>query len=407
MPDTRAELDDALTFESDTASTSTEGESEAMRDAVRGLARMRRKAPKEARPVAPELRALLVYTMGVTCRGLNKKEHYDVAHMFSLSERKAERLLRDSYAALVKHNVSHLTRVYPSMTKLSRVTASANFSPVHLWAAGCQLAALNWQTRDRGMEQNGALFAGSGGYVPKPDALRVRGRIKSAGEVRVVAHLRVVSAQQLPHVRRDDEATCPFVALQADGPQSWGRDAVRLARADDVPSGRPLTTTARTPTVRGNGLAPVWDTLFSVDVVVPGGVDLAAVLAQSSKNDDAERRAAILYEATRGWLDLCFVRFQVSDDGASGAVLLATRTVSLGRLGRGAWRRLTQATVIWRCTTRSSRRSCTRRCLSTRRIPSSCRDGSTPVPVYLVYLHGAQKIGAARRSPGPISHPAD
>ena len=37
---------------------------------------------------------LLVYTVGVEYRGFNKKEHYSVEHMFSLSGRKADKLLK-------------------------------------------------------------------------------------------------------------------------------------------------------------------------------------------------------------------------------------------------------------------------------------------------------------------------
>src|SRR6266542_1404335 len=40
------------------------------------------------------LLALLVYTVGVKCRGINKKEEYAAEHMFSLSENTANKMLR-------------------------------------------------------------------------------------------------------------------------------------------------------------------------------------------------------------------------------------------------------------------------------------------------------------------------
>lgn len=37
---------------------------------------------------------------------------------------------------------------------------------------GTQIAALNWQRYDRGMQFNEAMFVGTGGWVVKPDRLR-------------------------------------------------------------------------------------------------------------------------------------------------------------------------------------------------------------------------------------------
>jgi phosphatidylinositol phospholipase C delta len=89
------------------------------------------------------LLSLLVYTVGVKCRGINKKEHYAPEHMFSLSERTANKMFkRDGVLDLIKHNRAHLVRVYPKSTRVS----STNFVPQQYWSAGVQLVALNWQT---------------------------------------------------------------------------------------------------------------------------------------------------------------------------------------------------------------------------------------------------------------------
>jgi len=40
------------------------------------------------------------------------------------------------------------------------------------WRTGAQLVALNWQRFDLGMQQNEALFRGSGGMVLKPEYVR-------------------------------------------------------------------------------------------------------------------------------------------------------------------------------------------------------------------------------------------
>jgi phosphatidylinositol phospholipase C delta len=107
---------------------------------------------------------LLVYTVGVKCRGINKKERYAIEHMFSLSEKKMDKMLKEGsiyYAGpddsehantegsvsggmldLIKHTQTHLVRTYPKGTRLK----STNYIPHRYWAAGAQLVAINWQT---------------------------------------------------------------------------------------------------------------------------------------------------------------------------------------------------------------------------------------------------------------------
>ena len=90
------------------------------------------------------LSALLVYTVGVKYRGINKKERYAIEHMFSLSENTANKFLKRQEGAmdLIKHNRKHLVRIYPRGTRLR----STNYEPHRYWASGAQLVAMNWQT---------------------------------------------------------------------------------------------------------------------------------------------------------------------------------------------------------------------------------------------------------------------
>lgn len=85
---------------------------------------------------------LLVYTVGVKCRGINKKEEYAPEHIFSLSENTANKILKEGMVDLIKHNRTHVVRIYPKGTRLS----STNYEPHRYWAAGAQLVAINWQT---------------------------------------------------------------------------------------------------------------------------------------------------------------------------------------------------------------------------------------------------------------------
>lgn len=129
--------------------------------------------------MSPALLEILVYTVGVKFRGINKKEVYGPEHMFSLSETMANSMLKSlsdpggpngnharkrptspDVAAtnvrfeegrlegksrmynLVKHCRNHLVRVYPKGMRVN----STNYEPHRYWSAGTQLVAINWQT---------------------------------------------------------------------------------------------------------------------------------------------------------------------------------------------------------------------------------------------------------------------
>ena len=89
-----------------------------------------------------DLVSLLVYTVGVKCRGINKKEVYAPEHVFSLSENTANKILKQSMPDLIKHNKTHVVRIYPKGIRIG----STNYEPHRYWSAGAQLVAINWQT---------------------------------------------------------------------------------------------------------------------------------------------------------------------------------------------------------------------------------------------------------------------
>ncbi|KAG8841462.1 Phospholipase C [Serendipita sp. 411] len=164
--------------------------------------------------MASELIPLLVYTSGVTFRGLGPNQAYSPAQVFSLSENKAKSLIhnprqanvkdslkssaRDS-ALLIHHTQGHVVRVYPKGTRVD----SSNYEPNGFWAMGCQLTTLNWQTVDRGWHINQAMFLrnGGAGYVLKPQTLLDPSYPEDLKKHRLTKHVlrvRVISAQQLP-----------------------------------------------------------------------------------------------------------------------------------------------------------------------------------------------------------------
>jgi len=113
--------------------------------------------------------------------------------MSSFSEAKAAQLMLHAgrQKAFQWRHVRRLARVYP---KASRADSS-NPNPSPFWSCGVQMAALNFQTGDRGAQINGGFFRQNGGcgYVLKPEYM-IDGcfdpRQKSAGMADAI-HLRV------------------------------------------------------------------------------------------------------------------------------------------------------------------------------------------------------------------------
>lgn len=119
------------------------------------------------------LGALGVYCAGVKFFGFEDPAAKTFNHIFSFMESSFAKHSRtkDAKMALDIHNMRYLMRVYPDGLRL----ASSNFDPLIYWRRGVQMAALNWQTFDLGLQLNNAMFQGGkdeSGYVLKPDELR-------------------------------------------------------------------------------------------------------------------------------------------------------------------------------------------------------------------------------------------
>jgi hypothetical protein len=91
-------------------------------------------------------------------------------HMVSLKEHDAMKAMTKGSSEMVAHCARQFVRVYPASFRLT----SSNFNPVPFWAAGVQMAALNYQTNDVPLRLNSALFRQNGrcGYVLKPLGMR-------------------------------------------------------------------------------------------------------------------------------------------------------------------------------------------------------------------------------------------
>lgn len=123
------------------------------------------KAKKKPAKIIQALSKLGIYTRGVSFKGLTQPEATMPTHIFSLSENRVMDTHEKYANALFDHNRDFLMRTYPSGLRIR----SSNLDPVDFWSKGVQIVALNWQKWDEGMMLNEGMFAGTGGYVLKPE----------------------------------------------------------------------------------------------------------------------------------------------------------------------------------------------------------------------------------------------
>ncbi|KAH8176991.1 phosphatidylinositol-specific phospholipase c, X domain-containing protein [Sarocladium implicatum] len=128
---------------------------------------------RSANKTVPVLGQLGVYCAGLKFQGFDTPEAKTFNHIFSFMESSFARhsQSKEKKMALEIHNMRYLMRVYPDGIRLG----STNFDPIAYWRRGVQMAAVNWQTFDLGMQLNRAMFQGGvdqSGYVLKPPELR-------------------------------------------------------------------------------------------------------------------------------------------------------------------------------------------------------------------------------------------
>ncbi|GJJ14667.1 hypothetical protein Clacol_008933 [Clathrus columnatus] len=279
---------------------------------MKPLPALPQETPKSKAKMSLSLAELLVYTIGVKCRGLNKKEQYAIEHVFSLSEKTANKMLKQSMMDLIKHTRTHVIRVYPKGLRLN----SSNYEPHRYWAAGAQLVALNWQTFDLGYMMNHAMFHQNGrtGYVLKPPPLRNGDKAHLMQRGEHFLDVTIISAQQLPRARDKEgrevlnkHIVDPYVEISlfipdwTHSPFQHGEHHIHFPHLHHDPSrsasapvqssiGSPLspsslappttiissssarTVIARTGVVKNNGFNPVWEESLSLPFDCVGGM---------------------------------------------------------------------------------------------------------------------------------------
>lgn len=218
-----------------------------------------------------------VYCLGIKFRGFDDADCKTFNHILSFKERTFLNNSSDksSKGALFRHNMRYLMRVYPAQHRFT----STNFDPLIYWRRGVQMAALNWQTFDLGMQFNQAMFAGGSdttGYVLKPRAFRELQMDPKSGRVfRTVPDLPeelsnkrerknvsftidVISAQQLmrPFNLGERRTVDPYIEVEA----FLADDKRDKQESNAPPIRRPLRH--RTRIVKENGFNPIFDNKF-------------------------------------------------------------------------------------------------------------------------------------------------
>jgi hypothetical protein len=155
---------DASSTKLDTESTRGSEEDNASAD-MASSAKGNNTKKKKPSKVIEALSKLGIYTRGVSFKSLTQPEASMPTHVFSLSEKGVMEVHQKAAGQLFDHNRHFLMRAYPSGLRIR----SSNLDPAVFWRKGIQIVALNWQRWDQGMMLNEGMFAGTGGYVLKPE----------------------------------------------------------------------------------------------------------------------------------------------------------------------------------------------------------------------------------------------
>lgn len=223
-----------------------------------------------------------VYTQGIKFPGdFRAADAKTYNHVFSFAERTFENYshTHEMKELLEKHNKRYLMRVYPSGYRIR----SDNFDPLRYWRRGVQMAALNWQTYDLGMQLSEAMFAAGDdqtGYVLKPAEMRpfVDGDSSTelalkTGKKLIRFSVDIISAQQLPRPRglSADAAMNPYIEFEVYTTEDKARGLATGEGGTDASTRKGMSgigspVRRRTRIVEDNGYDPMFNESISVTV---------------------------------------------------------------------------------------------------------------------------------------------
>ncbi|RXM29565.1 1-phosphatidylinositol 4,5-bisphosphate phosphodiesterase gamma-2 [Acipenser ruthenus] len=186
--------------------------------------------------VAVEMSDLVIY-----CQPRSKDKdnftRYDYKEIRSFVENKVPNAKGQKAKDFLRYNQKALSRIYPKGQRMD----SSNYDPYSLWMCGCHMVALNFQTPDKYMQLNHALFSQNGrsGFVLQPELIRSESYdpYQEKNTVDQIITIRVIGARHLP--RQGRSIASPFVEVELCGINSEENKFKTLVKSD-------------------NGLNPVW-----------------------------------------------------------------------------------------------------------------------------------------------------
>uniref|UniRef100_A0A8C1Y5H3 Phosphoinositide phospholipase C n=1 Tax=Cyprinus carpio TaxID=7962 RepID=A0A8C1Y5H3_CYPCA len=176
------------------------------------------------RSVASEMSEVVVYCQPRS-KDKDRFDNYTYKEVRSFVENKIPS--RNKSTQFMLYNRKALSRVYPKGQRVD----SSNYDPYPLWMCGCHMVALNFQTADKYMQLNSALFSlnGGTGYVLQPELMR------SDSYDPHQEKKNVIGARHLPKPGRS--IASPFVEIELCGQTEDNKFKT---------------------TVNDNGLNPIW-----------------------------------------------------------------------------------------------------------------------------------------------------
>jgi len=161
---------------------------------------------QESVSFSPELsRITMFHGVRLTTFEESRKNGKDC--MLSINESKARKMNKVG-GKWTKFNTTHLSRVYPSGTRLD----SSNFNPMISWSNGVQMCALNIQTSDPSRRLNDGRFRQNGncGYVLKPETMSSG---KKSDQLKVSIQILSGTCLPKPKGERKGENIDPYVQV--------------------------------------------------------------------------------------------------------------------------------------------------------------------------------------------------
>lgn len=278
-----------LPNEEDSSSDSDSSDDEEAKKAQARYKQQKQECPQGI--IVPELAELGVYAQSVKPvnnswfeADLDNAPHHQ---LINVSESGLKKHLPTNSTKIARHNAHHLMRVYPKGTRIS----SKNLPPTPFWGIGAQICALNWQTFGASMQLNEALFAGSGGYVLKPAALRAggNGNILTGRRKKLLLHVAGATSVPLPTDREHGDIK-PYLTCTLVHPSDMNNMPPKRKTAGYKPSR--MATFMHKETSPAND--PVWNELLDWEYEDSEMVFLRLLI----KSDDSFARNPIFAVAT-------------------------------------------------------------------------------------------------------------